>query len=144
MPTQRCAHCGQILPEFRLGVRLADHKARIFDLIRRSGVDGIAGDDLFTIAYDGSRVRWKRDDASRKALKAHVWGSTLVADGKVYCGDEDGDLFVFAASKQKKVISVTNLGGPVYSTPVVANGVLFVMTETPTRLYAIQDPNKKK
>ena len=75
-------------------------------------------------------------------LKAHVWGSTLVADGKVYCGDEDGDLFVFAASKEKKLISVTNLGAPVYSTPVVANGVLYVHSNT--HLFAFYDAARQR
>ena len=36
-------------------------------------------------------------------MKAHMWGSTLVADGKVYVGDEDGDLVVFAATKGKPI-----------------------------------------
>ena len=67
---------------------------------------------------------WRHD------LKAHVWGSTLVADGKVYIGDEDGDLAVFAASKEKKVLSEVNLGAPVYSTPVVANGVLYIASNS--------------
>jgi outer membrane protein assembly factor BamB len=75
-------------------------------------------------------------------LKAHMWGSTMVADGKVYCGDEDGDLFVFAASKEKKLLSVTNLGGPVYSTPVVANGVLYVHSNT--HLFAFYDAEHKR
>jgi len=75
-------------------------------------------------------------------LKAHVWGSTMVADGKVYCGDEDGDLFVFAASKQKKLLSVTNLGGPIYSTPVVANGILYVHSNT--HLFAFFDSEHKR
>ena len=80
-------------------------------------------------------------------MKAHVWGSTLVADGKVYIGDEDGDLVVLAASREKKVLSKTvvagkeedgpNLGAPIYSTPVVANGVLYVATTT--HLYAIRN-----
>ncbi|MFM7804515.1 MAG: PQQ-binding-like beta-propeller repeat protein, partial [Verrucomicrobiota bacterium] len=30
-------------------------------------------------------------------MKAHMWGSTLAADGKVYVGDEDGDFVVLAA-----------------------------------------------
>ena len=75
-------------------------------------------------------------------LKAHVWGSTLVADGKVYCGDEEGDLFVFAASKEKKLISVTNLGAPVYSTPVVANGTLYVHSNT--HLFAFYDSERRR
>jgi hypothetical protein len=35
-----------------------------------------------------------------------------------------------AASKEKKVLSVTNLGAPVYSTPVVAGGVLYISSNT--------------
>jgi len=63
-------------------------------------------------------------------MKAHMWGSTLVADGKVYAGDEDGDLTVLAASKEKKVLSEVNLGAPVYSTPIVANGVVYISSNT--------------
>jgi outer membrane protein assembly factor BamB len=73
-------------------------------------------------------------------MKAHMWGSTLVADGKVYCGDEDGDLTVLAATKEKKVLSETNLGAPVYATPIVANGVLYVHSNT--HLYAFYDESK--
>jgi len=75
-------------------------------------------------------------------MKAHMWGSTLVADGKVYCGDEDGDFYVFAASKEKKIISQTNLGGPIYSTPVAANGVLYVHSNT--HLFAFYDSEHKR
>src|SRR5882672_9395252 len=70
-------------------------------------------------------------------MKAHMWGSTLVADGRVYVGDEDGDFAVLAASKVKKVLSEVNLGAPVYSTPVVANGVIYVASNT--HLYAFYD-----
>ena len=69
-----------------------------------------------------------------------MWGSTLVADGKVYVGDEDGDFTVLAASKEKKVISESNLGYPVYGTPVVANGVMYVLNQS--YLYAFADPSK--
>jgi outer membrane protein assembly factor BamB len=65
-----------------------------------------------------------------------------VADGKVYCGDEDGDLFVFAASKEKKLISTTNLGAPIYSTPVAANGALYVHSNT--HLFAFYDAGGKR
>ena len=77
------------------------------------------------------KVYWTHD------MKAHMWGSTLVADGKVYVGDEDGDFVVMAASKVKKVLSETNLGAPVYSTPVVANGTIYVASNT--HLYALTD-----
>lgn len=70
-------------------------------------------------------------------MKAHMWGSTLVADGKVYVGDEDGDLVVLSATKEKKLLSETNLLAPVYSTPVVANGVLYVASNS--HLFALHD-----
>jgi hypothetical protein len=73
MAAQRCPHCYQLMPEFRLGVRLTDHNARIFDLVARSGANGIAGDDLFATAYDDQRIRWRRERASRRALKAHIY-----------------------------------------------------------------------
>jgi outer membrane protein assembly factor BamB len=60
-----------------------------------------------------------------------------VADGKVYIGDEDGDFTVLAARREKKVISETSFGGPIYSTPVAANHVLYVATQT--HLYAFED-----
>jgi outer membrane protein assembly factor BamB len=79
---------------------------------------------LHCLDAETGQLYWTHD------LKAHIWGSTLVADGKVYIGDEDGDLAVFAASKEKKLLSLTNLGAPVYSTPVVANGTLYVASNT--------------
>jgi outer membrane protein assembly factor BamB len=81
------------------------------------------------------RLYWTQD------VKAHMWGSTMVADGKVYFGDEDGDLIVMAASKEKKVISATNVGAPIYGTPVVANGTIYVQSNT--HLFALDDESKR-
>ena len=74
-------------------------------------------------AEDG-KVYWTHD------MKAHMWGSTFVADGKVYVGDEDGDFVVLAATKEKKIISETNLGSAVYGTAIVANGVVYIQSNT--------------
>jgi outer membrane protein assembly factor BamB len=80
------------------------------------------------------KVQWTHD------MKAHMWGSTFVADGKVYVGDEDGDFVVLAATKEKKIISETNLGTAIYGTPIVANGVLYIQSNT--HLFAFSDPTK--
>jgi outer membrane protein assembly factor BamB len=61
---------------------------------------------------------------------AAVWGSPLVADGKIYLGDEDGDVAVLKTGKTKEVISETNLGASIYTTPVAKNGVLFIASRT--------------
>jgi outer membrane protein assembly factor BamB len=65
-----------------------------------------------------------------------IWASTLVADDKVYIGTRRGDFWVLAAGKEKRVLSSTHLDDPIISTPVAANGTLYVGTMT--RLYALQ------
>lgn len=74
-------------------------------------------------------------------MLAAVWGSPLVADGKVYLGDEDGDVVVLRTGKEIGKIAEMNMGSSVYSTPVSANGVLYIMTRS--ELYAIGNPNRK-
>ena len=81
---------------------------------------------------DTGEVHWVYD------MKAHMWGSTLVADGKVYVGDEDGDFVILAASREKQVLSEAYLNAPVYGTPVVANGVLYLQSNS--HLFAFEVP----
>jgi outer membrane protein assembly factor BamB len=73
---------------------------------------------------------------------APVWGSPLVADGKVYLGDQDGDVVVLKAGTELKKIAEIDMGGSVYSTPVPANGVLYIMTRS--ELFAIAAPATSK
>jgi len=84
---------------------------------------------VFCLDAETGKKYWEYD------TKAHIWGSTFVVDGKVYIGDEDGDLTVLASSKERKVISEVNMGAPVYSTAIVANGMMYIGTQT--HLYAI-------
>jgi len=74
-------------------------------------------------------ILWDHD------LHAHVWGSPYIAGNQVYLGDEDGILTVFKLSKKKKVLATHRFPAPIYSTPVLANGTLYVATQT--HLYAI-------
>ncbi len=70
-------------------------------------------------------------------LFAAIWGSPLAVDGKVYLGDEDGDVVVMQTGKVKKVLSEVNMGSSVYCTPVPANGALFIVNRN--QLYAISE-----
>jgi outer membrane protein assembly factor BamB len=72
-----------------------------------------------------------------------TWCSASWVDGKVYIGNEGGQVLIFAHGKDKKLLETVTVAqdGQVRATPIVANGVLYVMTENPTKLYAIQ---KKK
>jgi outer membrane protein assembly factor BamB len=68
-------------------------------------------------------------------LTSAVWGSAMVADGKVYIGNEDGDVVILQHGKEKKVINTINMGSAVYGTVVPANGAIFVMNRN--QLYKI-------
>jgi outer membrane protein assembly factor BamB len=68
-------------------------------------------------------------------VDGEVWGSTLVADGRLYVGTLRGTLWVLSADRTKRVIGSVDLGDAIYTTPVAANGVLYVATMS--RLYAL-------
>jgi outer membrane protein assembly factor BamB len=76
------------------------------------------------------KVLWKHEMGSA------VWSSPYYVDGKVFMGDEDGQVVIFAAGKEKKILNTIEMGGSVYTTPVAANGVLYINTRE--KLYAIQ------
>lgn len=73
-------------------------------------------------------------------MLAACWGSPLVADGKVYIGDEDGDVLVFKHGTEPEILAENNMTNAVYSTPVVANGVLYIANRD--RLFAITEEGK--
>jgi outer membrane protein assembly factor BamB len=70
-------------------------------------------------------------------MLAAVWGSPIVVNGKVYLGDEDGDIVVLEAAREKKLIGEMNMGSSVYSTGVPAHGVLFLMNRN--QLWAFSE-----
>ncbi len=72
---------------------------------------------------------WKYETQSR------IWGSTLVADGKVWIGTEDGELHILATGKELKPINTIEFPAPIYSSGIVANDVVYIATQT--HLYAI-------
>ena len=119
-------------------------------------------DDLLVIAdFSGlvhclnsvtGKVHWTYD------MLASAWGSPLVVDGKVYIGDEDGDMAIFRLSADPQVAmreeagqlvpyyGEPNMGSSVYSTPIVADNILYISNRT--HLFAIepdeQGPDTKK
>ena len=68
---------------------------------------------------------------------AAVWGSPFVADGKVFLGDEDGDVVVLRAGREMEVFGEYNLGAAVYCTPVAKDGILYILTRN--RIWALKD-----
>jgi len=110
-----------------------------FDKIRRSISTAAIADGLVYVSdFSGylhcldaktGHEYWQHD------LLAAVWASPILIDGKVYLGDEDGDIVVMAHGKEKKLIAEMNMGSAVYGTIVPANGVLFINNRS--QLFAI-------
>ena len=69
-------------------------------------------------------------------LGGEIWASPLLADGKVYIGSRKGDFWIFAAGREKKVLSTIDLRSPVSATATAAGGVLYVATMK--QLFAIR------
>jgi outer membrane protein assembly factor BamB len=64
-------------------------------------------------------------------LRASVWpGGPFWVDGKVYVGTEDGEVWVFKHGRERRVLSVVDVGKPVRAPLAAANGVLYVASES--------------
>ena len=80
-------------------------------------------------AATGKRL-WTHD------LKSNIWGSPLVADGKVYVQSSEGLVVIFATGREKKVIASNgSLPDVQHGTPVAANGILYIAGQK--HLFAI-------
>jgi outer membrane protein assembly factor BamB len=97
-------------------------------------------DGLVFIADCGRRFHCLDAETGRPIwdheIAGEVWASPLVADGKVYLGTRSGAFYIFAANREKKLISSLELGDPISATVTAANGVLYLATMT--HLYAIR------
>jgi outer membrane protein assembly factor BamB len=113
-----------------------------YDKIRRSIstpaiVDGIVYEPDFSgflHALDAKtgQLIWQHD------MFAAVWGSPMVtADGRLYLGDEDGDVVIMQTGREKKVLAEINMGSSVYSTPIPANGMLYITNRN--QLFALAE-----
>ena len=110
-----------------------------YDKIRRSISTGAIYNGILFYA-DFSGFLHALDAKTGKPFWTHdmfaaIWGSPIVIGDKVYLGDEDGDVTVLNADKTLKVVAESNMGSSVYSTPVPANGALFIVNRN--ELFAI-------
>ena len=107
---------------------------------RSCGTVAIKDDLLYISDFSGlfhcldamtGKVHWTYD------MLAAAWGSPLIVDGKVYVGDEDGELSVFQLSAEPhEPLAEINMLNSVYSTPIVSHNVLYISNRT--HLFAIK------
>jgi outer membrane protein assembly factor BamB len=85
---------------------------------------------LDCIDLESGKQVWRHD------ILSNMWGSPLVADGKVYVRDGDGEVVVLQAGREKKLLAKNGeLPGLEHGTVVAANGVLYIAGKN--KLYAI-------
>lgn len=89
---------------------------------------------LYCLDEKTGQLYWRHD------VMSAIWGSPYVVDGKVFLGDEEGKVTVMQHGKEKKEIGTNDMQSAVYSTPVAANGVLYVANKR--TLYAIVEEKK--
>lgn len=112
---------------------------------RTCGTVAIKNDLLFIADFSGvvhcldsktGTAHWTHD------MLAASWASPLIADGKVYIGDEDGDILIFELSPEKKIVEEINIGSAVYTTPIAANGRLYIANRN--RLFCFEEGAKSE
>jgi outer membrane protein assembly factor BamB len=110
-----------------------------YDGLDRSMATAAVADGLVYITDIAGRLHCLDADTGRclwvHETKAETWGGVLVADGKLFFGTKKS-FWTMAAGKEPKVLSELHLGSPVYSTPIAANGVLYVASQQ--YLWAVQ------
>ncbi len=102
----------------------------------------VAGPLTF-VADTGNKTLNCVETATGRELWTHqvageIWSSPLVADGKVYFGTRRGKFYIFAASRDKKLLCETTLDAAISAPLAAANGVVYVATDE--TLYALAKP----
>jgi outer membrane protein assembly factor BamB len=70
------------------------------------------------------KVKWEE----RLAGSGQVTASPVLIDGKVYSINESGRMTVFEAAPKFNVLADNDLKEPVFATPAVADGKIFIRT----------------
>jgi outer membrane protein assembly factor BamB len=103
-----------------------------YDGLDRTIASATVADGLVYVPDIAGRVHCLDADSGKRQwvyeTGDQIWGSILAADGKLYFGNK-AEFFVMAAGKEAKVLSRVGLGSAVYTTPVAANGVLYVASQ---------------
>ena len=63
---------------------------------------------------------------ARLPISARFTASPVAYDGRLLLFSEDGDGFVFRAGPVPEVLSVNSIGEPIYASPAISSGKIFV------------------
>jgi outer membrane protein assembly factor BamB len=99
----------------------------------------IVKDDLAFLWSDNGVVTCLVAETGEQVWKNRVGGSYYASpvwvDGRLYCTDRMGNVTVIAAGREFKLIAKVPLDEASFATPAIANGVMYLRTET--RLFSL-------
>ena len=75
------------------------------------------------------KVHW------RERVGGEFYSSPLLINGRLYCISKQGEIVVLAASQKFEVLARMDLGEKTFATPAIANGSMYLRTQT--RLYSL-------
>ena len=90
---------------------------------------------LFFLWGDGGILTCVKAETGKQLYQERVapgtfFSSPIVVDGKIYCGSREGKMVVVAASEKYEHLGTSKLMSGVHATPAVANGKMFIRTDT--------------
>lgn len=100
----------------------------------------LKGQELFVVHDGGTascidaitgKVHWK------KRLGGNFRSSPIEVQNRIYVSSQEGEMYIFAASKDFKLLATNQLDGKFFASPAIADGALFLRSET--HLYRIEE-----
>jgi outer membrane protein assembly factor BamB len=95
----------------------------------------VYGDLLYVCSIQGVLTTYNAKTGERvyqerltKDGSAHT-SSLVAADGRIYMGSEDGDVFVVKAGPKFELLARNAVGEPIMASPAIAKGMLIVRGE---------------
>ncbi len=131
-----------------------DNSAKEFERQFHRSLSSVAIQDGLLIAVDASSMVHCLDARTGKwhwshDLLSNCYATPLVVDGNIFLADEDGFVSHFRLSADRKVAIPTggspdaiNMAKSIYSSPIFANGTLYVATEG--KLFAIGSGRERR
>src|SRR5262249_34268060 len=122
---------GDVTKTHRLWQVAGKNPQRVGSGVQHEGHFYLADADGFAECVDArtGKTAWK------ERLGGGLWGSMLLADGRLYVSNLEGQTFVLAASPKFRLIAKNEIHEPTYAAFAVSNGDLFLRTHQ--HLYCI-------
>jgi outer membrane protein assembly factor BamB len=103
-------------------IALGDYLYLLSDTGIMTCIDGVTGERK----YEGGRV----------PVPSQFFASPVAFDDKILLTSEEGDSFVIEAGPVHKVLQTNSVGEPVYASPAIANGTIYIRGDK--HLFAIR------